>query len=108
MQRTVVRTGCLLKEMRGDTSRIAAAMLLLGDVFLSAAIGSHIVLHAYQPVVVMVMGNDRYHQHDHADEHKEICDIPFSLHSALFVGAKIVVNGLTTKYKLLKSLEQCV
>ncbi len=68
MRPSVIRGGSLLEEMCGDASRVAAAMLVFGSVLLSATIGCDIILHTYQPVAVVVMGNNRYYQHDHADE----------------------------------------
>ena len=66
---SIVRAGSLLEEMSRYTSRIATAMFVIRVVLLSATIGSYIILHAYQPVVVVVMRNNRHYQHDHADEH---------------------------------------
>lgn len=82
MRPSVVRSGSLLEEMCGDASRVAAAMLIFRGVLLSATTGGDIILHAYQPVAVMVVRNNRYHQHDHADEYQKICDVPFILHSS--------------------------
>ena len=80
MRPSVIRSGSLLEEMCGNTSRIAATMLVFRAVVLSAATGSDVILHAYQPVAVVVMGNNRYHQHDHADEYQKIGNVPFTLH----------------------------
>ena len=36
----------------------------------------------------MVVRNNRYHQHDHADEYKKECYVPFSLHPYFFIADK--------------------
>ncbi len=85
---SVVRAGSLLEEVSRYTSRIATAMFVIRVVLLSATIGSYIILHAYQPVVVVVMRNNRHYQHDHADEYKKECYVPFSLHPYFFIADK--------------------
>jgi len=97
MQPSVIRVGCLLEEMCGDTSRIAATMFFIRAVLFSTATGRYVILHAYQPVGVMMVGNNRYYQHNHADEYQEICNVPFTSHLHFFIAAKIEVNGLITK-----------
>lgn len=37
---------------------------------------------------MMMMRNDRHHQHDHADEEQKKCDVPFLFHSFIFIDGK--------------------
>ena len=85
---SVVRAGSLLEKVSSNTSRIATAMFAIRGVLLSATIGSYVILHTYQPIIVMVVRNNRYHQHDHADEYKKECYVPCSLHPYFFIADK--------------------
>lgn len=53
-----------------------------------AAVGSDIVFHTYQSVCMMMVRNDRYHQHNQADEEKEYGYMLSFFHSFIFVGDK--------------------
>jgi len=88
----VVCGGGLLEEMCGDASRVATAMFAFRVVMLLATVGRDVVFHADQPVVMVVMRNNRHHQHDYADEYQKKCDIPFIPHlPSPFGWAKIEV-----------------
>ena len=70
--------------MGGHASGVAAAMFAARALMLAAPVGRQVVFHADYAVFVVMMRNDRYYQHNHADEEQEICDVPFRFHSSLF------------------------
>lgn len=83
MQPNVIRVGRLLEEMRRYASGIAATMVTAVAMLMVAAIGSDIILHANQSVGMVMMGNDRYHQHHDADEEQEKRNVLFLFHSSI-------------------------
>ena len=46
----------------------------------------YVVLHTNHTVVVVMMRNNRYCQHNHADEKQEISNVPFLFHPSIFDG----------------------
>ncbi|OCL20929.1 hypothetical protein AOQ65_06000 [Bacteroides fragilis] len=45
----------------------------------------HVVFHANHAVGMVVMGNDRYHQHNNADEEQKREYVPFIPHSYFYI-----------------------
>jgi hypothetical protein len=70
--------------MSGHAAGVAATMLVARTLMMTASVGRQVVFHTDCAVFVVMMGNDRYYQHNHADEEQEICDVPFRFHSSLF------------------------
>jgi len=79
----VVRIGGLLEEMGGHAACIAAAMFVTSVLMVATPVGRQVVFHTDHAVFMMMMGNDRHCQHNHADEEQEICNVPFRFHSFL-------------------------
>jgi len=73
-----------LEEMGGHASGVAAAMFAARTLMLAAPVGRQVVFHADYAVFVVMMGNDRYYQHNHADEEQKVCNVPFRFHPSLF------------------------
>lgn len=71
-------------KMGGHTSGVAAAMFAARALMLAAPVGRQVVFHADYAVFVVMMGNDRYYQHNHADEEQKVCNVPFRFHPSLF------------------------
>ena len=91
VQDSVVRTGYALKEMSSHTPLVATTMTATRIFVLMMATSfflRQIAFHANQTIVMMMMRNDRHHQHDHADEEQEKCDVPFLFHSFIFIDGK--------------------
>ncbi len=102
----LVRIGCLLVEMGGHAACSATAVFATGILMMATPVGRQIAFHADGAVFMVVMGDDRYYQHKHADKEEEVCNVPFRFHPFVFGrGAKIEVNHLIAKHKMLKSLE---
>jgi hypothetical protein len=52
----------LLKEVCRHATGVAAAMLCIRTVTVSATVGSDVIAHTYQPIGMMMMGNYRNNQ----------------------------------------------
>lgn len=77
--------GCLLYEVvRHTPGGIATAMSIERIMMMFAAVGRHLIFHAYQTIDMMVVRNDRNHQHHHADEKQEINYVPFLFHPSAY------------------------
>ncbi len=81
-------SGSLLYEMSREASGVATAMSGVGSMVMFATVGGDIVLHTYQSVCMMMVGNDRDHQHDQADEEKKYGYVLSLFHSFIFVWAQ--------------------
>jgi len=85
MRNNIIGPGYLLYEMSGETSCVATAMSGVGGMMVFAAVGGDIVLHTNRPVCMMMMGDDRYHQHNQADEEKKYGYVLSLFHTFIFV-----------------------
>lgn len=74
--------------MGGHASGVAAAMFAARALMLAAPVGRQVVFHADYAVFVVMMRNDRYYQHNHADEEQKVCNVPFRFHPSLLIGRK--------------------
>lgn len=81
MQPDVIRIGWLLEKVCRYATRVAATMVAAVAMLMVAAIGGNVVLHADQAVGMVMMRNDRNHQHHDADEEQEKRYVLFLSHS---------------------------
>lgn len=81
----VVRIRVLLEEVGRHAARVATTMVIAGSLMAATIVRGQVILHAYHAVVMMVMRNNGYHQHNHADDEQEVSDVPFLFHSSVFV-----------------------
>ena len=86
MHNAIVRTGCLLEEVGRQATGIAAAMLAARTLMMTTSLGRNVVLHANHAIIMVMVGNNRHYQHNHADEKQEISNVPFLFHSSIFDG----------------------
>jgi hypothetical protein len=74
--------------MGGHTTGVTAAMFVARPLMMTTSFGRQVIFHTDYAVFVVVMRNNGYYQHNHADKEQEVCNVPFCFHPSFLVGCK--------------------